>query len=59
MEQIYKIHKINKSTPLTYILEDLQDKTIEGFYWEELQEKNITRSLSNRESFEEEKVQWN
>ena len=42
-EQIYKIHKINKSTPVTYILKDLQDEIIEGgFYKEELQ-KNITR----------------
>ena len=37
-ERIYKIHKINKSTPLTYILKDLQDEIIEGgFYKEELQ----------------------
>ena len=27
-EQIYKIHKINKSTPVTYILKDLQDEII-------------------------------
>ena len=37
-EQIYKIHKINNSSPVTYILEDLQGETIEGsFYNEELQ----------------------
>ena len=37
-EQIYKIHKINNSTPVTYILRDLQDEVIEGsFYDEELQ----------------------
>ena len=37
-EQIYRIHKINKSTPVTYILKDLQDEIIEGgFYNEELQ----------------------
>ena len=37
-EQIYKIHKINKSKPVTYILKDLQDEIIEGgFYKEELQ----------------------
>ena len=37
-EQIYKIHKINNSTPVTYILEDLQNEIIEGsFYNEELQ----------------------
>ena len=37
-EQIYKMHKINKSTPITYILKDLQDEIIEGgFYKEELQ----------------------
>ena len=29
-EQIYKIHKINKSEPVTYILKDLQDEIIEG-----------------------------
>ena len=59
IEQMYKIHKINKSTPVTYILKDLKDGIIEGgFYKEELQ-KNITRSVSNRESFEEEKNQWN
>ena len=37
-EQIYKIHKINNSSPVTYILEDLQNEIIEGsFYNEELQ----------------------
>ena len=37
-EQIYNIHKINKSTPVTYILENLKDEIIEGgFYKEELQ----------------------
>ena len=37
-EQIYKIHEINKSTPVTYILKDLKDEIIEGgFYKEELQ----------------------
>ena len=37
-EQIYKIHKINKSKPVTYILKDLKDEIIEGgFYKEELQ----------------------
>ena len=37
-EQIYKIHNINKSKPVTYILKDLQDEIIEGgFYKEELQ----------------------
>ena len=37
-EQIYKIHEINKSTPITYILKDLKDEVIEGgFYKEELQ----------------------
>ena len=37
-EQIYKIHKINNSTPVSYILRDLQDDVIEGsFYDEELQ----------------------
>ena len=29
-EQIYKIHKINKSEPVTYTLEDLKDEIIEG-----------------------------
>ena len=29
-EQIYKIHKINNSTPVTYILRDLQDKVYRG-----------------------------
>ena len=58
-EQIYKIHKINKSTPVTYILKDLKDEIIEGgFYKEELQ-KNITKRVQNRESFEEEKDKWN
>ena len=57
-EQIYKIHKNNKSTPVTYILKDLKDEITEGgFYKRELQ-KNITRSVSNRDSFEEEKDQW-
>ena len=37
-EQIYKIHEINNSTPVTYILKDLKDEIIEGgFYKEELQ----------------------
>ena len=37
-EQIYRIHKIKKSTPVAYILIDLQDEIIEGgFYEEELQ----------------------
>ena len=37
-EQIYKIHKINNSTPVTYILEDLRGEIIVGsFYTEELQ----------------------
>ena len=37
-EQIYKIHKINNSTPITYLLEDLQGEIIIGsFYNEELQ----------------------
>ena len=37
-EQIYKIHKINSSTPVTYILKDLQGEIIDGFlYNEELQ----------------------
>ena len=37
-EQIYKIHIINNSTPVTYILEDLQGEIIVGsFYNEELQ----------------------
>ena len=37
-EQIYKIHKINNSSPVTYILKDLQNEIIEGsFYNEELQ----------------------
>ena len=37
-EQIYKIHNIQNSTPVTYILEDLQGEIIEGsFYNEELQ----------------------
>ena len=36
-EQIYKIHKINNSSPVTYILKDLQIEIIEGsFYNEEL-----------------------
>ena len=36
--KIYKIHKINNSYPVTYILEDLQNEIIEGsFYNEELQ----------------------
>ena len=38
-EQIYKIHEINNSSPVTYILEDLQGEIIEGsFYNEELQQ---------------------
>ena len=37
-EHIYKIHKINKSTPVTYILKDLKDEIVEGgSYKEELQ----------------------
>jgi hypothetical protein len=37
-EQIYKIHKVNNSSPVTYILKDLQNEIIEGsFYNEELQ----------------------
>ena len=37
-EQVYRVHAINKSTPVTYILRDLQDEFIEGgFYAEELQ----------------------
>ena len=37
-EQIYKIHKINNSIPVTYILKDLQGEIIVGsFYIEELQ----------------------
>ena len=37
-EQIYKIHKINNSIPVTYILKDLQGELIVGsFYIEELQ----------------------
>ena len=37
-EQIYKIHKINNSIPVTYILKDLQGEIIVGsFYDEELQ----------------------
>ena len=37
-EQNYKIHKINNSSPVTYILRDLQNEVIEGsFYDEELQ----------------------
>ena len=37
-EQVYKIHAINNSSPITYILKDLQDEIIDGsFYTEELQ----------------------
>ena len=37
-ERIYKIHKIDNSSPVTYILEDLRGEIIEGsFYNEELQ----------------------
>ena len=37
-EQIYKIHTINNSIPITYLLEDLQGEIIIGsFYNEELQ----------------------
>ena len=37
-KQIYKIHKINNSIPVTYILKDLQGEIIVGsFYIEELQ----------------------
>ena len=37
-EQIYKIHKINNSSPVTYLLKDLQGEIIEGsFYNEEIQ----------------------
>ena len=58
-EQIYKIHEINKYTPVTYILKDLKDEIIEGgFYKEELQ-KNITTSIPNRKSVNKEKDQWN
>ena len=31
-EQIYKIHKINNSSPVTYILENLQGEIIKGSY---------------------------
>ena len=49
-EQIYKIHKINKSTPFTYILKDLQDDIIEGgFYKKKLQK-------TSQEMFRIEKV---
>ena len=58
-EQIYKIHKINKYTPVTYILKDLKDEIIEGGFNKRRITKNIARSVSNRESFEEEKDQWN
>ena len=47
-EQIYKIHKINNSTPVAYILEDLQGEIISGsFYNEELHTKNFSRGLQN------------
>ena len=36
---MYKIESINNSSPVTYILKDLQDEIIEGsFYEKELQE---------------------
>ena len=54
-EQIYKIHKINRSTPVTYILKNLKDEIIEGgFYKEELQKTSqevfrIEKVLRSRE----------
>ena len=52
-EQIYKIHKINNSTPVTYILEDLNGEIIIGsFYNEELlntsQKSTELRKFSGR-----------
>ena len=58
-EQIYKIHEINKSEPVTYILKDLQDEIIEGgFYKEELQ-KTSQEVFRIEKILRKKKDQWN
>ena len=58
-EQIYKIHIINMSTSVTYILKDLQDELIEGgFYNEELQ-KTSQEVFRIEKVLREENNQWN
>ena len=49
-EQIYKIHKITNSTPVTYILEDLQGEIIGGSFYNKESQK------TSQEIFRIEKV---
>ena len=64
-EQNHKIHKINKSTLVTYILKDLKDEIIEGrFYEEELQKTSqegfrIEKVLRKKILMELNTVSWN